>query len=338
MIRKTVFQRGYAMYTTANKKMLNMIILQILENYSDEEHHLTQQEIMRILYRDYGMECDRRSVKNNVEYLIELGYDIDMEDGYFLASRQFEDAELRMLIDSVLFSKTLSSTQAKKLIKKLEGFGNKYFKSKVSHVATAPNLRRTENKQVLYTVNDINDAMDKKKKISFRYSKYENDMKLHDQGRTYIVNPYQMIAANGYYYLLGNLDKYDDVSYYRIDKISDVEILDEKIKPMKDVKGLERGLDLPKHMAEHIYMFCGESIQVKLKCEPYITDALVDWFGKDIHFIEKKPDYNVISVWCNHNAMVCWAIQYGTSVEVLEPAPLREEIKKEVAKIARKYK
>ena len=90
------------MYATANKKMLNMLILDILKEYSDENHKLTQQEIIRLLKANYDMECDRRSVKNNILYLKELGYEISMDDGYYLMRREFEDAELRMLIDSVL--------------------------------------------------------------------------------------------------------------------------------------------------------------------------------------------------------------------------------------------
>lgn len=112
------------MYTTGNKKMLNMLILEILREYSDQEHRLTQQEIIRLLKSDYGMDCDRRSVKNNVEYLKELGYEISMEHGYCLLEREFDEAELRMLIDSVLFSEDLTQKQAETLIKKLKGSGS----------------------------------------------------------------------------------------------------------------------------------------------------------------------------------------------------------------------
>ena len=94
------------MYATGTKKMLNILILDILKEYSDEKHRLTQQEIIRLLKANYDMECDRRSVKSNVESLKEMGYEISMEDGYYLMEREFEDAELRMLIDSVLFSKS----------------------------------------------------------------------------------------------------------------------------------------------------------------------------------------------------------------------------------------
>ena len=86
------------MYATANKKMLNMLILDILKEHSDENHHLTQQQILRILKRDYGMECDRRSVKNNLEYLQEFGYEISMEKGYYLMEREFEDSSSDSLL------------------------------------------------------------------------------------------------------------------------------------------------------------------------------------------------------------------------------------------------
>ena len=104
------------MYATANKKMLNMLIQEILRQYSDENHSLTQQEIIRLLKQNYGMECDRRSVKNNVHYLKELGYDISMDKGYKLLSREFDDAELRILIDSVLFSKSISTKHNSTLV------------------------------------------------------------------------------------------------------------------------------------------------------------------------------------------------------------------------------
>ncbi|CAK7084910.1 MAG: hypothetical protein BACD_04321 [Bacteroides rodentium] len=319
--------------------MLNMLILDILKEYSDEEHRLTQQEIIRLLRKNYDMECDRRSVKNNILFLVEMGYEINMEGGYYLEERELEDAELRVLIDSILFSKTLSATQAKRLIKKLETFGNRYFASKVSHVSNTPTLTRTENKQVLYTVNAINDAIDEKKKIRFRYNKYGTDLKLHDQERDYVVNPYQMIAANGHYYLLGNYDKYDDVSYYRIDKMTDVTILEDTIKPMKQVKGLENGLDLPKHMAEHIYMFCGESVSVKLRCNPGTIDSLVDWFGRDVRILSKDDGDGMIvaRVKCNYDAMFYWSLQYGPYVEVLEPESLRDELREAILKMAEKY-
>lgn len=321
----------------SGKKNLNMLILNILKEYTDADHRLLQKDIISILEREYQVDCDRRSVKNNILSLQEMGYEINTEGGYYLEEREFEDAELRLLIDSVLFSKTLSANQAKKIIKKLESFGNKYFDAKVSHVSTTPALARTENKSVLYSVNAINDAIDQKKKITFKYARYGTDFKLHESGKGYLVNPYQMVAANGHYYLLGNLDKYDDISYYRIDKMLSVNVTDLRVKPMKEVVGLENGLDLPKHMAEHIYMYCGESVPVKIKCNTGMIDSLIDWFGKDIKIIKEEKNELIVRIMCNYDAMIFWALQYGMSVEVIEPKDMRDYISKATKDMAEKY-
>jgi len=334
---------------TGNKKCLNILILEILKRYSDEEHHLTQQEIMRKLKSDYGIEkTDRRTVRANVESLANLGYEIygvrdeDDEDdadraGYYLIERDFEDAELRLLIDSVLFSKTISEGAARRLVDKLRGFGNIYFDTKVSHVKPTPVLHRTDNKVVLVNVSEINEAMDQKKKIRFRYNKYGIDFKMHDQGKEYIMNPYQMVASNGHYYLLGNVDKYDDVSYYRIDKMFQVEIMKEKIKPQKEVKGLEGHLNLPKHMAEHIYMLVGDTVRATLKTDISMMDTLVDWFGKDFKIVEAKGDELTISVNSNERALFYWALQYGQYVEVTAPEYLRKQLSETIDEMSARY-
>ena len=330
------------MYATANKKMLNMLILDILEEYSDANHRLTQQEIIRLLKANYDMECDRRSVKNNILYLNELlGDVIDIEDGYYLAEREFEDAELRMLIDSVLFSKNLTQKQAKDLIEKLRAKGNKYFPAKVTHISNLPEMHHADNKQLMYALDTVNDAIAEKKKISFVYNTYGTDFRLHPRrdGMRYVVNPYQMVANNGKFYLIGNYDKYDNVSHYRLDKMTDVQILDEKVKPQKEIRDFKNGFSLPKHMAEHIYMFSGESERVKLLAPATMMDELIDWLGKDFT-VRKTDDEDEIEITlnCNVDSMFYWALQYGPYVEILEPIDLRNRIAKAVRDMADKYK
>ena len=327
------------MYATGNKKMLNMLILEILKEYSDQEHRLTQQEIIRLLKSNYDMDCDRRSVKNNVMCLKELGYEISMEDGYYLLEREFDDAELRMLIDSVLFSKNLTQKQAKTLIEKLKGMGNRYFSAKVNHVSNLPELHHGDNKQLMYVLDTINEAISQHKKISFVYNKYGSDFKLHPKREEkYVVNPYQMVANNGFYYLIGNYDKYDDISHYRLDKMTCIEMLTEKMKPQNQVTGLEQGLNLPKHMAEHIYMFSGESVAINMLVDETIISELVDWFGNDFYVIEKRRNNQVlVRLKCNEQAFFYWALQYGPYVEVLEPVSLRSKIAEAVSEMNEKY-
>ena len=327
------------MYATGNKKMLNMLILDILREYTDENHSLTQQEIIRLLKQNYGMECDRRSVKNNIQSLKDMDYDISMDHGYKLLSREFDDAELRILIDSVLFSKSISTKQAKGLIEKIRSLSSRFFNAKVTHVSNLPELNRTVNKQAMYSLDKINDAISDKRQISFIYNTVGTDFKLHPKReREYIVNPYQIVANNGRFYLICNYDKYDNVSHYRIDRMTDVRVLDKKVKPMKEVPELAHGLNLPKHMAEHVYMFSGESVDVTIQVEKFLMDDLVDWFGSDFHIIEENDDMLKIRVRMNPQAMRFWALQYGPYAEVLKPESLREQIKEDVIKMSKKYK
>ncbi len=326
------------MYTIGNKKMLNMLILEILKQYTDENHGLTQQEILKLLEQNYDIQCDRRSVKANVLSLKEMGYDISMENGYKLVSREFDDAELRILIDSVLFSKSISTRQAKDLIGKLRGLASNYFNAKVNHVSNLPDLNRTLNKQAMYNLDTLNDAISAKHKVSFVYNYIDIDFKLKPRKEEpYIVNPYQIVAANGSFYLIGNYDKYNNVSHYRIDRMTNVIDLGERAKPIKQVTGLEKGLNLPKHMAEHIYMFSGPSTIIKLKTTKDMFSEIVDWFGKDVVVREQDDESIVVRVNCNENAMRYWVLQYGPYVEVTEPESLRNRIKDDIRCMMEKY-
>ena len=327
------------MFANGNKKMLNRLILDILEQYSDEDHHLTQQEIIRHLRAQYGMDCDRRSVKNNIDALKEMGYEIETNNkGAFLAGRKFDNAELRLLIDSVLFSKGISQKRAKDLIEKLKEMGGRHFSAKVKHVCNLPELQHTDNKQTMYALDALNDAIGQRKKVSFTYNTYGTDMKLHPRRQEpYVVNPYQIVANNGRYYLIGNYDKYDNVSHYRIDRMTSVCMLEEKRKPVSQVTDFKNGFSLPKHMAEHIYMFSGKSVSVKMVAKKHLMNELVDWFGKDFKIRREFEDEILVEVKCNEAAMRFWALQYGPYVEVLEPAELREEIRESVKEMWEKY-
>ena len=330
------------MYDIGNKKMLNMFILEILRKYTDEDHSLTQQEIIKLLEKDYGTVCDRRSVKNNVLLLKEFGeshgFEISMEDGYRMIFREFDDAELRILIDSVLFSKAFSSNQVKELIKKIRGLSSKYFNAKVSNICNIPELNKNINRQNIYSIDKINDAISGKHKISFVYNDIGTDFKLHPRRKeSYIVNPYRIVANNGKFYLIGNYDKYDNIVHFRIDRMTEVCELEERIKPMKDLPELACGLNLPRHMAEHIYMFSGPSIAIKLATTSDMMSDLVDWFGTEFSVIKKDEEKIIVRVSCNERAMKFWALQYGPYVEVLEPESLRNRIKEDISYMSKRY-
>ena len=326
-------------YGLQDKKALNMLILEILEQYTDSDHPLTQMEIVDLLEKNYGVPCTRQTVKNNLMLLGEMGYEISMEGGICLVSRQFENAELRMLIDSVLFSRTLSGKQAKRLIEKLTGLGNKYFRAKVKHVCHLPKLIHSDNKQVLLNLDVLNDAIEQEQKVRFTYNSYGKDFQLHPRRKEpYIVNPYQMVANQGRYYLLCSYDISNRLSHYRLDYMTKLEMLDEKVKPMDQMEDFVQGYSLPKHMAEHIYMFSGPSVQVKMRVSEHMIGALIDWFGKEFRIVQEDADELIVSVVCNEMAMKYWALQYGEYVEVLEPKSLRDDICEVVDCMGKKYK
>lgn len=349
------------MYTIQPKKMLILNILDILRKYTDEDHRLSQKEIVDILRTEYTMIVDRKAIKRNIMNLIDFGYNIEysesvrmvpnaktgeLEESYILSDfylvRDFTAGELRLLIDSLLFSKHIPYSQCKELIEKLEGLSNQYFTFNVKHIQTMPDIA-PQNKQIFYTIEVLNEAISKGRQVSFTYNEYGTDLKLHlrknsaGQVREYIINPYQIAAVNGRYYLICNYDKYDNVANYRLDRITAIKLLDTPAKCAQKVKGLENGFDLPRHMAEHIYMFTGESATVTFRFKKYLINDVIDWFGKNIEFFEETEEDVTAKVYVNLMAMRRWALQYALHTKMLSPQSLVEDVKADIQKAMALY-
>lgn len=337
------------------RKKLSFAILDILRQYSDENHKLSQNDIVELLERDYDMKADRKSVKRNITTLLEMGYPIDfketlrmypnkdgvLEESYILSDfwldREFTDAELRLLIDSLLFSKHIPYSQCDELITKLEGLSNRYFKSRVRFISTLPETA-PKNRELFYTIEILDEAIANGKQVAFIYNEYGTDKKLHPKRqREYIVNPYQMAATNGRYYLIGNYDKYDNLANYRLDRITGIRLLDTPVKPVRQVEGMKNGLYLPKHMAEHLYMFSGESVPVTFRMKKTILNDVIDWFGTEIAFFDETEDEVTARVTVNWSAMRYWAQQYCRFVKILTPTDLAEQIKDDLKNSVKQY-
>ncbi len=229
------------MYTIPPKKLLIINILDIMKKYTDENHRLSQKDIADILQREYNTTADRKTVKSNLINLVEWGYPLSYDEtvrrgkngreetiySEWYMEHEFDDGELRLLIDSLLFSKHIPYSQCRELIKKLEGLSSVYFRSKVKHICSIPENKVT-NKQFFYTIDMLDEAISRRRKVVFEYCSYDVDKKLHSRKRSdgtvrkYIVSPYQLAATNGRYYLICNYDKYDDLANYRVDRIKDI--------------------------------------------------------------------------------------------------------------------
>lgn len=328
-------------YVTGPKKMLIINILDILKSRTDVNHRLLVKDIVNILENDYVMKCERKAVSRNITELKAFGYNLEYDNGWYFI-HDFDDSELRLLIDGLLFSKHIPYNQCQTLVEKLKRLSNDYFETRVKHIRNLPETL-PENKQLFYTIEILDEAISTGKQVAFIYNSSGTDKKLHPRHnsageiRRYIINPYQIVAANGRYYLICNYDKYDKVSNYRLDLITDIELLETAAKPMKEVQGLENGLDLPKHMKENLYMFAGKSITAKFRAKNTIINDIIDWFGKDVKFTNENDEECDVTVRVSEQAMFCWALQYGPHVEVLEPAELRERVKEAVGEMGRKY-
>ena len=345
------------------KKMLIMYILDILKRYSDADHTLSQKDIREILERDYDMKAERKAIKRNLQNLIDMGYEIEYEEttrmtpdpktgeleesvitsDYYL-ERDFTDAELRLLIDGLLFSSHIPYGQLKKLVGKLEGLSNKYFEAHVKHIHAVPQ-DQPQTPALFYTIEVLDDAISRKRKVAFAYAEYGTDKKLHKRTREdgkvreYVVSPYQMAARDGKYYLICNNDEFDDAANYRVDRIVDIRILnDEPIRPFADLTNTSgQKLDLGKYMDEHIYMWSSDTSRVRFRIEKSRLNSVFDHFGKDITFEKETEDEVEVSARVTEAAMLQFAKNYAPYVVVLSPASLVEEIKEDIRKTLKAY-
>ena len=349
-----------------SKKLLILYILDILQKYTDEEHRLSQKEIQDILQKEYEMTVDRKAVKRNLLNLIEYGSDIEyrevsrkeifrkrdsasagdtvgfaekriLEDNLlwtdFYLKQKFTNEELRLLVDSLLFSRHVPYRQVKELITKLESLSNIYFKSRSQYIYPL-SVDRTDNKQVFYNINILDEAIRKKKKVIFEYAEYHTDKKMHlkkrEDGsiREYIVTPYQMAAQEGKYYLICNYDKYDDISNYRIDRIRNIQILEEKGKPFEILKWSGyQPMNLNEYMKEHVYMYSSKSAFVKFRIVKAMISDVIDLFGKDVKFSEETDTHVSVSAHINERAAEQFAKNYAPDVMILQPKRLREKLR-----------
>lgn len=341
------------MYTKQSKNTLILNILSILEKYTDKNHRLNQQEIVELLKSEYNMVVDRKSITRNIDNLLESDYEIDCDESdrgkgkkkntirtNFYIERDFDDSELRFLIDGIIFSRLISQNQKRGLIKKLENLSNRYFKTSMRKIETANN-DGDKNEDLFFNIEIIAEAIEKKRKIKFNYYTYDINKKLipridnDGNDKVYVANPYQMVATNGRYYLVCTTNEYSDVSNLRVDRITNIEILDEKA----EYSGVLKDYDIPKHMVEHIYMMSGESEIVTFRFNSKILKDVIDWFGNDISLKEiKNKDIIDATVKVNVNAMKFWAMQYGENVTITSPKKLVSSIKSQLEDMRKRYK
>lgn len=321
------------------KSVALLAILEILKENSDSDHPLTQDQIAKYLRDDYGIEMERKAISRKLDALEDADYELERSPlgCYLVRPGEFEDAELRLLIDGVMASRHISARHTKDLVSRLAGLSNRYFKSRVKNVYAVGEWNKTESQSLFLNMELIDEAIIARKKVRYTYNKYDVDGKLH-KTKSYTVSPYQMILRNQRYYLMAYHDMWGDVSFQRLDHMSNVEILDEPARRLRTVKGYENGIDYKELGTARPYMYADELKMVEFLAQESIVDQVVEWFGRDVKMV-KQPDGTVkVTLKVSPNAMEHWAAQYMNYVEILSPKSLRDKVRDNILAAAEKYR
>ena len=321
------------------KKLALLRIWQILLKHSDYDHPMTQEDIIKYLKSEYGIEMERKAIGKNIADLRDAGIEIgSCRAGSYIDSREFEDSELKLLIDGVLQSKHITARHSKDLIEKLCGLSNKYFRSHVKNVYSVNDWSKTDNQALFYNIDVVDEAIATGKQVQYDYNKYGVDAKLH-KSSFQRVSPYQLILHNQRYYLMGYSDYWGNMAFHRLDHISNMRICNKPATPITSVKGYENGIDFKQIASTMPYMYTDTPERIEFIADTYVVDQIFDWFGKDIR-MSKLPDDDKkvkVELFASPNAMEHWALQYLNYVEVIKPESLRERIKKDLIQATKKY-
>ncbi len=310
-----------------NQKRKPLYILKLLIQQSDEKHPVSMPEIIEYLDRQ-GISAERKSVYSDLRMLEELGYDIiyqrgRTDGGYYLASREFELAELKLLVDAVLASKFITAKKTKELIEKL---------GHLASVNEAGQLRRqvyvdrikNDNESIYYTVDEIHTALQENRQISFTYYNWGIDKQLHARrdGKSYVVSPYYLIWKGEYYYLVAFDSGQRMTRYYRVDKIKELKLLDAGREGM-EITGREN----PVLIAERDFsMYAGREEVVTMEFSRDMLGVIIDRFGKDITIRPADDDLFSTHVTVSVSPQFFgWLTGLSGKVRLKGPADVRQE-------------
>ena len=297
-------------------------LLEILKEFSDEDNILQMKDIISKMDVIYDLKPDRRTIYSAVALLIDLGYDISLYEengiGYYLRNRDFELSEILLLTDAVYSFPFISSKQSEELIKKLQKQLSAQKRKKYKHLTIVRQDKKTDNKQIFYNIDILDEAIQNKKQVSFSYLTYVLDKKMHSRRKEpYIVNPYGMAYMNEHYYLICSMAGFEKKSLYRIDRIKDIKVSGSNCYTTSEET---------KEVQDAIYAFSGKPENITMYCDNLILNDVIDKFGTDIRLSPKDENSFILKMSVPPHGIKFWALQYLPYAEVVEPKWLRDEI------------
>ncbi len=320
-----------------NKKLALIRIYQTLLQKSSKTAPITQEKICEILLLEYGLKVERRLVSRNLELLESANVKIvRTKKGVYLDSGILSSDELIVVLDSLLSSRYAQDITVLEIIKKLTSFTNCGVAISPSSVVNISKETKALSSHVLFNVSKISGAIERKTQLKFEYNKFLADKKLHKTSEQ-IVSPSKLVLHNHRYYLLAYQEQKKRVFFCRVDKMTSVEVLDKPLTSLETVEGFENGVDYKAVSTQMPFIYTDMPRKIKFLCDGYLIDQVIDWFGFEID-IEKVKERYEVTVEISPSAMEFWAMQYLTSVEILEPKELREKIRTNIINASEKYK
>ncbi len=324
----------------AKQKLKLIRVRDILLENTDNEHSITVGEIISRL-SDYGIDAERKSIYEDVEELRAYGMDIEMKKGkgggYFVASREFELPELKVLVDAVQASRFITTAKSRVLINKLSSLTSRYERTKLSRQVHISERIKSMNKSIYYTTDFIHTAINENRKISFRYYKYNSRKEkiARRDGARYEVSPWLLIWNDENYYLAAYDSESGIIKHFRVDKMERVEISDS----LREGEAVFKASEMSMYPTGIFDMFGGKIENVALDCAEDVAGALIDRFGIDVTLTQGGDlDFRAHVKVQLSPRFFGWVMGFGDKMKISSPANAVEDFKKMLSEISVMYK
>ncbi|MBR1422623.1 MAG: WYL domain-containing protein [Ruminococcus sp.] len=323
----------------SRQKQKLLFMKQLFERRTDDKHTLTGNRLIEILGEN-GIKAERKTIYDDIKTLSDSGMAIETtKDGhsnaYYLADRLFQDEELYVLADAVASSRFLTQKKSRELIRKLQQLTSDYKAKDLRRVVYVENRTKTFNEQIYYAINKIQEGIFTQSQIRFKYFEYtvEKRKQLKHGGEVYTVSPYALVWENENYYLVCYSEKHDNISRFRVDRMTQVEMTE---LPRREL--LDEEQDIVTNLQSIYGMYGGEIMELKLQFDNSLINVVMDRFGEKT-ICHKNSDE---TFYINREVQIAptfwgWLFQFGDKAKVLAPAEAVELAKKEIKKISDNY-
>lgn len=324
----------------SNQKFKLYRLAQIMQEQTDDEHYITMPEIMEGLAK-YDVTADRKSVYNDLRDLSVLGIDVEGEPvgnryHYHVVNRAFELPELKLLVDAIQSSKFITEKKSNALIKKLETLVSKYDAQKLQRQVFVSGRIKTMNESIYYTVDAIHNAISENKKIKFQYYQWnvKKEMELRHNGAWYHISPWGLSWDDENYYLVGYDSDAQMIKHYRVDKMLNLRMIDER----REGRDHFKKLDMADYAKKSFGMYGGKEQDVKMLVENHLAGVMIDRFGKDIMMVPVDKEHFSVKVQVHvSRQFLGWVISLGEGIKIIGPDEVVGQMKQEIKRLVEQY-